>query len=88
MLTLTPTPSDVIQFTQPWFRPREANSASSDPNHVEPNVSHPADHADTRDFTLAHPEFAREGGRIQYATYAHPKGPFAREIQFVEMTLR
>ena len=37
---------------------------------------------------LAHPEFAREGGRIQYATYAYPLGLWAREIRLVEITFK
>ena len=37
---------------------------------------------------LAHPEFARENGRIQYMTYAHPTGAWKGEIRLVEVTFR
>jgi serine/threonine protein kinase len=37
---------------------------------------------------LAHPEFAREDGRIQYVTYSHPTGWFRGEIRLVELTFK
>ena len=37
---------------------------------------------------VAHPEFSRDGGRIEYMTYNHPTGPFQREVRLVEVTFR
>ncbi|UCG50418.1 MAG: DUF4185 domain-containing protein, partial [Candidatus Latescibacterota bacterium] len=37
---------------------------------------------------VAHPEFARDGGRIEYMTYNHPTGPWKREIRLVEVTFK
>jgi len=36
---------------------------------------------------VAHPEFARDGGRIEYLTYRHPIGDFTHEIRLMEITL-
>ena len=37
---------------------------------------------------LAHPEFARDNGRIQYMTYASPTGVWKSEIRLLEVTFR
>jgi len=38
--------------------------------------------------SLAHVEFAREGGRIQYVSYFHQTGWFQGEVRLIEMTLK
>ena len=37
---------------------------------------------------IAHPEFSRDGGRIEYMTYRHPMDLFRNEIRLVEVTFR
>ena len=37
---------------------------------------------------FGHPEFTREGGRVEYITYLHPTGDFGRNIRLVEITFK
>jgi non-specific serine/threonine protein kinase/serine/threonine-protein kinase len=37
---------------------------------------------------MAHTEFARDGGRIQYMTYSHPTGIMRRDVRLLEVVLR
>jgi hypothetical protein len=36
---------------------------------------------------LAHPELARDGGRIEYVSYRHPTSDFSHEIRLMEIVL-
>ena len=47
----------------------------------------PTDHGGNQGL-IAHPEFSRAGGRIEYITYSRPTATFKSEIRLVEITFK
>ena len=60
----------------PWSGPQMIASGAAPPREGLNNWA-----------AVAHPELARDRGRVQYLTYRHPVGDFRHEIRLMEITL-
>jgi hypothetical protein len=60
----------------PWSNPQVIASGAAPPREGLNNWA-----------AVAHPEFARDGGRIEYLSYRHPTDSFNHEIRLMEITL-
>jgi serine/threonine protein kinase len=60
----------------PWSGPQVIASGAAPPREGLNNWA-----------AVAHPEFARDGGKTEYLTYRHPIGDFSHEIRLMEIVL-